>query len=67
MKALSSPFGLALCRNEWAVTIEFPDASEPLARSSVVKVTARDQEIATAHKRIEGWLTRQQQKARTSS
>ena len=52
---------VGLGRNEWAVTIEFPDASEPLARSSVVKVTGtRDQAIATAHKRIEGWLTRQQ-------
>jgi hypothetical protein len=57
-----------LGRNEWAVTIYFPDASEPLARSSVVKVTGtHDRAIATAHKRIEGWLTRQQRKARTSS
>jgi hypothetical protein len=57
-----------LGRNEWAVTIHFPDASEPLARSSVVKVTGtRDQAIATAHKRIEGWLTRQERKARIST
>ncbi len=28
-----------LGRDEWAVTIHFPDASEPLARSSVVKFT----------------------------
>ena len=49
-----------LGRNEWAVTIHFPDASEPLARSSIVKVMGtRDEAIATAHKRIEGWLTRQ--------
>ena len=27
-----------LGRNEWAATIHFPDASEPLARSSVVKL-----------------------------
>jgi hypothetical protein len=33
--------------NEWAVTIHFPDASEPLARSSVVKGT-RDEAIALA-------------------
>jgi hypothetical protein len=57
-----------LGRNEWAVTIHFPDASEPLARSSVVKVTGtRDQAIATAYKRIEGWLTRQERKARSST
>ena len=54
-----------LGRNEWAVTIHFPDASEPLARSSVVKVTGtRDDAIAIAHKRIDGWLKRQFQKAR---
>ena len=42
-----------LGRNEWAVTIHFPDASELLARSSVVKVTGtRDEAIATAQKRI---------------
>ena len=52
-----------LGRNEWAVTINFPDASEPLARSSVVKFTGtRDEAIATAQKRIETWLTRQQRK-----
>jgi hypothetical protein len=28
-----------LGRNEWVVTIHFLDASEPLARSSVVKFT----------------------------
>ena len=56
-----------LGRNEWAVTIHFPDASEPLARSSVVKFTGtRGEAIAIAHKRIEGWLTRQQRKARAS-
>jgi hypothetical protein len=55
-----------LGRNEWAVTIHFPDASEPLARSSIVNVMGtRDEAIATAHKRIESWLTRQQRKART--
>ena len=46
-----------LGRNEWTVTIHFPDASESLARSSVVKVTGtRDEAIVTAQKRIEGWL-----------
>ena len=39
--------------------------AQMLARSSIVKVMgARDEAIATAHKRIEGWLTRQQRKAR---
>jgi len=57
-----------LGRNEWTVTIHFPDASESLARSSVVKVTGtRDEAIATVQKRIEGWLTRQQRKARAGS
>jgi len=57
-----------LGRNEWTVTIHFPDASESLARSSVVKVTGtRDEAILTAQKRIEGWLTRQQRKARAGS
>ena len=52
-----------LGRNEWTVTIHFPDASESLARSSVVKVTGtRDEAIVTAQKRIEGWLTRQERK-----
>ena len=42
-----------LGRNEWTVTIHFPDASESLARSSVVKVTGtRDEAIVTAQKRI---------------
>ena len=57
-----------LGRNEWTVTIHFLDASESLARSSVVKVTGtRDEAIVTAQKRIEGWLTRQQRKARAGS
>ena len=57
-----------LGRNEWTVTIHFPDASKSLARSSVVKVTGtRDEAIVTAQKRIEGWLTRQQRKARAGS
>ena len=57
-----------LGRNEWAVTIHFPDASEPLARSSVVKFTGpRGEAIVTSHKGIEDWLTRQQRKARAST
>ena len=41
--------------NEWAITIHFPDASEPLSRSSVVKVTGtRDEAIALAHERTTG-------------
>ena len=56
-----------LGRNEWTITIHFPEASEPLARSSVVKFTGmRDDAIAIAHKRIEGWLTRQQRKTRAA-
>jgi hypothetical protein len=59
---------VGLGRDEWALTIHFPDASESLARSSVVRLTGkRDEVIATAHKRIEGWLTRQQRKASASS
>ena len=57
-----------LGRNEWAVTIHFPDASEPLARSSVVKVTGtRDEAIALAHERILNWLKRQKLTARATS
>ena len=57
-----------LGRNEWTVTIHFPDASNALAESSVVKVTGtRDDAIATAHKRIDGWLTRQKRNARAAS
>jgi hypothetical protein len=57
-----------LGRNEWVVTIHFPDASEPLARSSVVKVTgARDEAIALTQDRINNWRKRQKLKARASS
>ena len=57
-----------LGRNEWAVTIHFPDASEALARSSVVKVTGtRDEAIALAHKRIHNWLKRQRLKSNAST
>jgi hypothetical protein len=40
-----------LSRNEWAVSIEFPNASDALAGAST---GTRDEAIATAHKRIEG-------------
>lgn len=54
--------------NEWAITIHFPDASEPLARSSVVKVMdTRDEAIALAHERIHNWLKRQKLTARATS
>ena len=57
-----------LGRNEWVVTIHFPDASEPLARSSVVKVTGtRDEAIALTQDRIHNWRKRQKLKARASS
>ena len=42
-----------LGRNEWAITIYFPNASDALARSSVVKVTGtRDEAIALTRERI---------------
>jgi hypothetical protein len=57
-----------LGRNEWTVTVHFPDASDALARSSVVKVTGtRDDAIAAAHKRIDSWLRRQRKKAVVNS
>jgi hypothetical protein len=52
-----------LGRNEWAVTIHFPDASDALARSSVVKVTgSRGEAIALAQERIRNRLKRQRLK-----
>ena len=52
-----------LGRNEWAVTIHFPGASDALARSSAVKVTGtRGEAIALAHGRICNWLKRQRVK-----
>jgi hypothetical protein len=57
-----------LGRNEWTVTVHFADASDALARSSVVKVTGtRDNAIAAAHKRIDSWLRRQRKKAVVNS
>ena len=57
-----------LGRNEWIATIHFPDASEFLARSSVVKVTGtREEAIALAHERIHNWLKRQRLKSNASA
>jgi hypothetical protein len=57
-----------LGRNEWIATIHFPDASESLARSSVVKVTGtREEAIALAHERIHNWLKRQRLKSNASA
>ena len=57
-----------LGRNEWTITVHFPDASDALARSSVVEVTGtRDEAIAAAHKRIDSWLRRQRKKAVVNS
>jgi hypothetical protein len=57
-----------LGRNEWVVTIHFPDASEPLTRSSVFKVTGtRDEAIALTQDRIRNWQKRQKLKARATT
>ena len=57
-----------LGRNEWVVTIHFPDASELLTRSSVVKVTGtRDEAIALTQDRIRNWRKRQKLKARATT
>jgi hypothetical protein len=58
---------VGLGRNEWVVTIHFPDASEPLARSSIVQVLeTRDEAIALTQERIHNWWKRQT-KARTAT
>jgi hypothetical protein len=58
---------VGLGRNDWVVTIHFPDASEPLARSSMVKVLGtRDQAIALTRERTHNWWKRQT-KARTTT
>ena len=57
-----------LGRNEWVITIHFPDANEPLARSSVVKVTGtRDEAITLTQDRIRNWRKRQKLKARATT
>jgi hypothetical protein len=58
---------VGLGRNEWVVTIHFPDASELQARSSIVKVLGtRDEAIALTQERIHYWWKRQT-KARTAT
>ena len=57
-----------LGRNEWVATIHFPDANEPLARSSMVKVTGtREEAIALTQDRIRNWRKRQKLKARATT
>ena len=57
-----------LGRNEWVATIHFPDVSEPLTRSSVVKVTGtRNEAIALTQDRIRNWRKRQKPKARATT
>jgi hypothetical protein len=57
-----------LGRNEWVATIHSPDANEPLALSSMVKVTGiRDEAIALTQERIHNWQKRQKLKARATT
>jgi hypothetical protein len=50
-----------LGRDQWTVLIYFPDASDALARSSVVRFTGtRDEARAVACRRIDNWLKKQQ-------
>jgi hypothetical protein len=49
-----------LGRNEWAIVIHFPGASEALARSSVVRLQGtREKANSVAHERTRNWLKRQ--------
>jgi hypothetical protein len=53
-----------LGRHEWTMLISFPDKAEP----SVSQANgSRGDAIATAHKRIDGWMTRQRRKARLTT
>ena len=53
-----------LGRNEWAIVIHFPGASEALARSSVVRLQGtREEANSVAHERIRNWLKRQRLKS----
>ena len=48
-----------LGQNDWVATIHFPDTNEPLARSSMVKVTGtREEAIALTQDRIHNWWKR---------
>ena len=55
-----------LGRNEWVVTIHFPDASEPLACHPVKVTVTRDEAIALTQDRIRNWRKRQKLKARAT-
>ena len=57
-----------LGQNDWVATIHFPDTNEPLARSSMVKVTGtREEAIALTQDRIRNWRKRQKLKARATT
>ena len=67
-KGIKFDLRASLGRNEWVATVHFPDASEPLARSSAVKVTGtRDEAIALTQDRIRNWRKRQKLKARATT
>jgi hypothetical protein len=56
-KGIEFAIRIGLRRGEWVLLIYWPEKDEP----SISKVTGfRADAIATAHKRIDGWLTRQQ-------
>jgi hypothetical protein len=58
--------GLGL--NEWTIVISFPDASEPLTRSSVITFQGtREEANSEARKRIRNWQKRQMEKSRTTT
>jgi hypothetical protein len=58
----------SLGRNEWSIVISFPEASEPLARSSVVRFHGtREEATLEARKRIRSWLKRQKLKSGAAS
>ena len=58
----------ALGRNEWTIVISFPEASEPLTRSSVISFQGtREEASSEARKRIRKWQKRQGEKSRATS
>ena len=59
---------VGLGRNEWTIVISFPDASEPLTRSSVFSFQGtRVEANSEARKRIRKWQKRQREKSHTPS
>ncbi len=57
-----------LGRNEWTIVISFPDAIEPLTRSSVISFQGtRVEANSEARKRIRKWQKRQRAKSRATS